>query len=89
MSHMYEQVPGDPAIRVCVTHNPEFGLYGDEECHAGDPGYAAHAWRDIAGLLAARLETHMPFADGEEGEEDAAALRVYEAASRLAGQEGS
>lgn len=28
----YEQVDGDPAIRVCVTHDPELGLYGDEWC---------------------------------------------------------
>jgi hypothetical protein len=28
----YQQVDGDPAIRVCVTHDPEFGLYGDEWC---------------------------------------------------------
>lgn len=28
----YQDVPGDPAIRVCVVHNPDFGLYGDEFC---------------------------------------------------------
>lgn len=29
---VYQDVPDDPAIRVCVTHDPEFGLYGDEAC---------------------------------------------------------
>jgi hypothetical protein len=33
--HVYLGVPGDPAIRVCITHNPLFGLYGDEECAGG------------------------------------------------------
>jgi hypothetical protein len=28
----YQPVEGDPAIVVCVTHDPEFGLYGDEWC---------------------------------------------------------
>lgn len=28
----YLPVPGDPAIRVCVTHDPDYGLYGDELC---------------------------------------------------------
>jgi hypothetical protein len=28
----YQAFADDPAIRVCVTHNPEFGLYGDELC---------------------------------------------------------
>lgn len=32
----YEPVEGDPAIRVCVTHDPDLGLYGDESC-AGAP----------------------------------------------------
>lgn len=29
---VYQTVEGDPAIRICVTHNPDFGLYGDEWC---------------------------------------------------------
>jgi hypothetical protein len=32
MSCKYEPVEGDPAIRICVTHDPEFGLFGDELC---------------------------------------------------------
>jgi hypothetical protein len=28
----YQTVDGDPAIRVCATHGPEFGLYDDERC---------------------------------------------------------
>lgn len=28
----YEQDTGDPAVRVCLTHAPDLGLYGDEAC---------------------------------------------------------
>lgn len=31
----YQPAEGDPAIRVCVTHDPDLGLYGDEECAGG------------------------------------------------------
>lgn len=31
----YQPAEGDPAVRVCVTHAREFGLYGDEECAGG------------------------------------------------------
>lgn len=33
----YEDVPGDPAIRVCVTHDRDFGLYGGEFCAHDKP----------------------------------------------------
>jgi hypothetical protein len=33
--HVYASVDGDAAIRVCLTHDPDFGLYGTESC-AGD-----------------------------------------------------
>ena len=29
---VYQAVEGNPAIRVCVTHRPEYGLHGDEWC---------------------------------------------------------
>jgi hypothetical protein len=28
----YQPVDGDLAIRICMIHNPELGVYGDEEC---------------------------------------------------------
>jgi hypothetical protein len=31
----YQRVEGDPAIRVCLAHNPDFGLYDDEVCVQG------------------------------------------------------
>jgi hypothetical protein len=31
----YQPVEGDPAVRVCVTHDPDLGLYGDEQCAGG------------------------------------------------------
>jgi hypothetical protein len=31
-SCVYEQVEGDAAIRVCLTHDRDFGLYADEWC---------------------------------------------------------
>jgi hypothetical protein len=33
----YQPVDGDPAIRVCATHDPELGLYGDERCAQDKP----------------------------------------------------
>jgi hypothetical protein len=43
--HTYEVLGGDPAARVCMTHNPALALYGDEECpglpvksHCDKPG---------------------------------------------------
>jgi hypothetical protein len=38
----YVPVEGDPAIRVCVTHDPEFGLYGDELCRFDGQNGPAH-----------------------------------------------
>jgi hypothetical protein len=36
---VYEETDGDPAIVVCVTHDPDYGLYGDEWCpHDEDSG---------------------------------------------------
>ena len=44
MTCRYEPVEGDPAIRICVTHDPELGLYGDELCRFdGQDGPAAEA----------------------------------------------
>jgi hypothetical protein len=34
----YQPVEGDPAITVCVTHNPDLGLYGDEWCEQDKEG---------------------------------------------------
>lgn len=28
----YKPVEGDPSVRVCMRHDPELGLYGDELC---------------------------------------------------------
>jgi hypothetical protein len=36
----YQPAEGDPAVRVCVTHDPGLGLYGDEWC-AQDNGGAS------------------------------------------------
>lgn len=38
----YEPVEGAPAIRICVTHDPEFGLYGDELCRFDGQDNPAH-----------------------------------------------
>lgn len=32
---VFERDATDPAIRVCVTHDPALGLYDDEECAGG------------------------------------------------------
>jgi hypothetical protein len=42
MTCRYEPVEGDPAIRICVTHDPEFGLYGDELCRFDGQDGPAH-----------------------------------------------
>jgi hypothetical protein len=42
----YQPVEGDPAIRVCVTHDPEFGLYGDELCAAEHVDAAVESFAD-------------------------------------------
>lgn len=31
----YQPAEGDPAIRVCVTHDRNLGLHGDEDCAGG------------------------------------------------------
>jgi hypothetical protein len=28
----YQSDPADPAVRYCLTHDPDLGLYGGEEC---------------------------------------------------------
>lgn len=33
----YQPAEGDPAIRVCVTHDRDLGLYGDEDCAGAAP----------------------------------------------------
>lgn len=46
----YEQDPDDTAIRVCVVHAPDLGLYGDEVCAGpipvprGDPEHPHGYW---------------------------------------------
>lgn len=40
MSCVYEEVPGDPAIVICQTHGPDYGLYGDELCPQDADGSA-------------------------------------------------
>jgi hypothetical protein len=40
----YQADPADPAIRVCLPHAPDLGLYGDEECSGPRPGGPRDRW---------------------------------------------
>ncbi len=43
---VYELAPDDPVLRVCVTHNPDLGLYENEQC-TGNPRWWENA---VAGI---------------------------------------
>ena len=42
MTCIYQYVEGDPAIRVCITHDTDYGLYGEDYCplDSGDAIYS-------------------------------------------------
>lgn len=73
----YQPVDGDPAIRVCMTHDPELGLYGDEWC-AHDTGSAPDADAEAAAqafeAVCAAVAASRPGLSLREVERAAAAL---------------